>query len=445
MDTLNKLAILADAAKYDVSCSSSGSSRSNKPGGVGNAYHAGICHSWTDDGRCVSLLKILLSNDCIYNCAYCTNRNGNDRPRATFSPEEVADLTINFYRRNYIEGLFLSSGVHISPDDTMMNLIRAIAILRWEHRFNGYIHAKAIPGASPFLIEQLGLLVDRMSVNIELPTEQSLSILAPQKTKDAIFSSMQFIKKRIDADKSGQQKSLSLYTSKGLASQTDLLDTQKAQKTQKTNKHKKFVPAGQTTQLIIGATPENDFSILRLSEGLYEKINMKRVYYTAYLPVNDGKSLPALATAPPLLREHRLYQADWLLRFYGFTAHEILDESSPSLDSTMDPKAAWALRNIHLFPVDINKADYEQILRIPGIGVTTAKRIVVARRQRRLNHDNLKKLGIVMKRARHFLTCDGRTEGMINSPERLKFFLADKPLHQQLTLPFDPMPHNPIE
>lgn len=416
MDITDKLSILADAAKYDVSCSSSGSTRARQPGGIGNAYKAGICHTWTDDGRCVSLLKILLSNDCIYDCAYCVNRRSNDRPRATFSPGEVADITINFYRRNYIEGLFLSSAVLHSPDDTMINLIRAIAILRKEHRFSGYIHAKAIPGASARLVEQLGLLADRISVNVELPTERSLEALAPQKTRNAIFAPMRFISGRINEAKEKKTQRLSLSSPS-------------------------FVPAGQATQLIIGVTPETDLSILRLSEGLYGKLGLKRVYYSAYIAVNEERNLPALVTAPQLLREHRLYQADWLLRYYGFTTIEIVDERSPSLDESLDPKAAWALRNLHLFPLDVNKADYEQILRIPGVGVRSAKRIMVARRARRLRHDDLKKLGVVMKRATHFLTCDGRAEGMINSPERLKVFLADKPVRQQLTLPFEPMSH----
>lgn len=411
MEILDRLAILSDAAKYDVSCSSSGSNRPNAPGGVGNAYRAGICHTWTDDGRCVSLLKMLQTNECIYDCAYCVNRRSNDRPRATFTPQEVADLTINFYRRNYIEGLFLSSGVRRSPDDTMLNLIQAVFILRNEYRFNGYIHAKAIPGSSSELVEQLGRLVDRMSVNIELPTEQSLSLLAPQKTKQGIFTPMRFIRERIQ--ERTQEKRLAL-------------------------RGPRFAPAGQTTQLIIGATPEDDRSILHLSEGLYGKFGLKRVYYSAYLPVNEGRNLPALVTAPPLLREHRLYQADWLLRFYGFNAGEILDERAPSLDETLDPKTAWALRNMHLFPMDVNRADYEQILRIPGIGVKSAKRIVVARRARRLRHEDLKRLGVVMKRASHFLTCDGRVEGMtVSSVERLRFLLMGKPVVQQLFLPFE--------
>lgn len=410
---MEKLTVLADAAKYDVSCSSSGSTRPNVPGGLGNAYRAGICHTWTDDGRCVSLLKLLLTNNCVYDCAYCANRRSNDRPRATFTPREVADLTINFYRRNYIEGLFLSSGVLRSPDETMLNLIQAVAILRDEHRFNGYIHAKTIPGSSPELIEQLGRRVDRISVNIELPTEQSLALLAPQKTKQGIFTPMRFITERI---------------------------AERAEEKRPALRAPRFAPAGQTTQLIIGATPETDRSILHLSEDLYGKLGLKRVYYSAYLPVNEDRNLPALVTAPPLLREHRLYQADWLLRFYGFRAAEILDERTSALDEVLDPKTSWALRNMQLFPIDVNRADYEQILRIPGIGVRSAKRIVVARRARRLRHEDLKRLGVVMKRASHFLTCDGRVEGMITaSTERLRFLLAGKAVVRQLLLPFEPI------
>jgi putative DNA modification/repair radical SAM protein len=359
----------------------------------------------------VSLLKILLSNDCIYDCAYCVNRRSNHRLRATFAPQEVADLTVDFYRRNYIEGLFLSSGIRRSPDDTMTDLIRAVFILRKEYRFNGYIHAKAIPGASSELIEQLGRLVDRMSVNIELPTERSLGLLAPQKTKKSIFTPMNFIRGRIE---------------------------EQAEEKRPAPREPRFVPAGQTTQLIVGATPDTDLSILRLSEGLYGKFGLKRVYYSAYMPVNQERNLPALATAPPLLREHRLYQADWLLRYYGFTTGEIVDDTS-SLDETLDPKTAWALRNMSFFPVDANKADYEKLLRVPGIGVRSAKRIVVARRSRRLRHEDLKRLGVVMKRAAHFITCDGRAEGMISSLDRLRRFLSDKPISQQLLLPFDPV------
>jgi putative DNA modification/repair radical SAM protein len=379
---------------------------------LGNAYSAGICHTWTDDGRCVSLLKILLSNDCVYDCAYCVNRRSNDRPRATFTPREVADLTVNFYRRNYIEGLFLSSGVFRSPDDTMIALIQSVAILRKEHRFNGYIHAKTIPGASDDLIERLGRLADRVSVNIELPTERSLSLLAPQKTKDSIFRPMNFIRGRIE---------------------------ERASEKRPVPRAPRFAPAGQTTQLIVGATPETDFNILRLSEALYGKFGLKRVYYSAYLPVNEGRHLPALTAAPPLLREHRLYQADWLLRFYGFAAGEIVGESAPSLDEALDPKTAWALRNMQFFPVDINRDDYERILRVPGIGVKSAGRVVVARRERRLRHEDLKRLGVVMKRASHFVTCDGRSEGTPLSFERLRLFLTGRPESRQLLLPFEPV------
>jgi putative DNA modification/repair radical SAM protein len=360
----------------------------------------------------VSLLKILLSNDCVYDCAYCVNRRSNDRPRATFTPREIADLTVNFYRRNYIEGLFLSSGVFRSPDDTMIALIQSVAILRKEHRFNGYIHAKAIPGASDDLVERLGRLADRVSVNIELPTERSLSLLAPQKTKDAIFRPMNFIRGRIE---------------------------ERASEKRPVPRAPRFAPAGQTTQLIVGATPETDFNILRLSEALYGKFGLKRVYYSAYLPVNEGRHLPALTAAPPLLREHRLYQADWLIRFYGFAAGEIVGESAPSLDEALDPKTAWALRNMQFFPVDINRADYERILRVPGIGVKSAGRVVVARRERRLRHEDLKRLGVVMKRASHFVTCDGRSEGTPLSFERLRCFLTGRPESRQLLLPFEPV------
>ncbi|MDR1740727.1 MAG: putative DNA modification/repair radical SAM protein [Synergistaceae bacterium] len=407
---IGKLSILADAAKYDVSCSSSGSKRANTPLGLGSAYSAGICHTWTDDGRCVSLLKLLLSNDCAYDCAYCVNRRSNDRPRATFTPEEVADLTINFYRRNYIEGLFLSSAVIHGPDETMLRMVRTAAILRRERRFNGYIHAKAIPGCSSELVEAMGRLVDRMSVNVELPTEQSLTLLAPQKSKQAVFRPMNFISGRISEARDDQKRHLPAVRRKSA---------------------QMFVPAGQTTQLIIGATPDSDRAIIRLSEALYGRFGLKRVYYSAYMPVNEGSSLPVLP--PPLLREHRLYQADWLLRFYGFSAPEIFD-GSEALDEALDPKTAWALRNFSFFPVDVNRADYERILRIPGVGVKSAKRIVSARRARRLRHEDLKALGVVMKRARHFLTCDGRAEDMISDAGLLRLMLTD--VSRQLTLPF---------
>jgi len=375
---LEKLKILADAAKYDVSCASSGNNRSNT-GGIGNAVACGICHSFTDDGRCVSLLKLLMTNHCIYDCAYCINRRTNDRPRAMLSAQEVVDLTINFYRRNYIEGLFLSSGILKNPDFTMERLVLVAKKLRSEERYNGYIHLKAIPGSSPELIRQAGLFADRLSVNIEIPTEQQLRRLAPEKNFLSVFQPMDQINNGIQLYKEERRK----------------------------YRHaERFTPAGQSTQLIIGATPENDREILTLASGLYQQQRLKRVYYSGYLPVNDyDKRLPALQS-PPLVRENRLYQSDWLMRFYHFRAEEILSPNEPFLDLEIDPKLAYAIRNPHLFPVDINRADYEMILRVPGIGVQSAKMIVDARRFRRLNSLHLKKIGAVMKRAQYFITCN---------------------------------------
>lgn len=378
MEIMDKLKILADSAKYDVSCSSSGSKRKNTKGGIGNGEVSGICHSWASDGRCISLLKILMTNACIYDCKYCMNRCSNDVPRATFTPREIADLTIEFYKRNYIEGLFLSSGVIKSPDYTMEQLYQTVFILRNEYHFNGYIHTKTIPGASTQLINKLGNLVDRMSINIELPSNDSLKLLAPQKEKVGILAPMQHISTNISIAK--QEKS---------------------------NYAKRFVPAGQTTQLMVGATPESDLKILRLSEGLYQKFSLKRVYYSAYVSVNEDSNLPTLET-PPLLRENRLYQADWLLRFYGFKAEELLDESHPNFNNMLDPKCEWALRHLEQFPIDINTADFYTLLRIPGIGVISAKRIISARRTFNLNFDSLKGLGVVLKRAVYFITCNGK-------------------------------------
>lgn len=378
MEVLDKLKILAASAKYDVSCSSSGSKRQNSSTGIGNGEVSGICHSWGADGRCISLLKILMSNSCIYDCKYCINRATNDIPRATFTPREIADLTINFYKRNYIEGLFLSSGVIKTPDYTMEQIYQAIYILRNEYNFNGYIHTKSIPGSSPELIKKVGNLVDRMSINIELPSESSLKLLAPQKGKDEILKPMEYISTNISSSK-----------------------------LEKSRYSDKFVPAGQTTQLIIGATPETDLRILRLSEGLYNKYRLKRVYYSAYVAVNNDKNLP-IASPPPLLRENRLYQADWLLRFYGFKSEELLDETHQNFNNLLDPKCDWAIRNLDKFPIEINKADYFTLLRIPGVGVISAKRIIQARRSFNLNYDNLKKLGVVLKRARYFITCNGK-------------------------------------
>lgn len=385
MELMDKLSILADAAKYDVSCSSSGSQRGNTPGGVGNAAVSGICHSWADDGRCISLLKILFTNYCIYDCAYCVNRVSNDRARAAFTAQEVADLTINFYRRNYIEGLFLSSAVMKSPDHTMEQLLKTVRILREEHKFNGYIHLKAIPDADLSLIAQAGEYADRMSVNIELPSRKSLKLLAPQKEFDTIVSPMKNIGTKIVERKAERKKN---------------------------RKMNNFVPAGQSTQLIVGASPEPDFHILKLSEGLYNKFNLKRVYYSAYIPVANNPNLPALRN-PPLLREHRLYQADWLLRFYKFQADELLDRENPNFDIALDPKANWALNHLELFPIEINTADYELLLRVPGVGIKSAQRIVRSRRNGSISYYDLKKFGTVLKRARYFITCQGKYFGGI--------------------------------
>ncbi|GFE57680.1 putative DNA modification/repair radical SAM protein [Geobacter sp. AOG1] len=379
MELEKRLVILAESAKYDVSCASSGSKRYNRDG-IGNAASCGICHSWTSDGRCVSLLKVLLTNACIYDCAYCVNRRSNDVPRASLTPEEVAELTIGFYRRNYIEGLFLSTGVVHGPDQTMELLIRAARLLRETHRFNGYIHLKLVPGADPLLVEQAGRFADRVSVNIELPTRESLKLLAPDKSREAIIGPMR--------------------TASGLI-------TRSREERKVSRKAPLFAPAGQSTQLIVGATPESDLQIIRLAEGFYNRLGMKRVYYSAFIPVAGGNRLPALPV-PPLVREHRLYQADWLLRYYGFAAHEVLDDGRPDLDLAVDPKCGWALRHLDLFPVEVNRADYEVLLRVPGIGVRSAKRIVRARRQQRLSFDDLAKLGVVLKRARYFLTARGK-------------------------------------
>ncbi len=384
MDALRKLEILADAAKYDVSCSSSGSNRQNKKGGLGNASAAGICHSWTDDGRCISLLKILMSNSCIYDCAYCVNRSSNDLPRATFTPEEVADITINFYKRNYIEGLFLSSAVVKSPDHTMEQFIEILKKLRDVENFNGYIHLKAIPGADKKLLDKAGSYADRMSVNIELPTEDGLRMLAPQKKQNEILGPMNDIKQGM---------------------------LQSIEERKIFRNSPKFVPAGQTTQLIVGATKDSDYRILKLSEGLYNDFQLKRVYYSAFVPVSTNPLLPRISS-PPLVRENRLYQADWLLRFYGFNSDELLSEDKPDFDLLLDPKCDWALRNIDKFPIEINRAEYHMLLRVPGIGVKSAQRIVSRRRFCQLDFDDLKKLGVVLKRAKYFITCKGIHSGI---------------------------------
>lgn len=379
---MEKLTILSDAAKYDAACTSSGLDRTGRPGQLGSTVLSGCCHSFSADGRCVTLLKVLMTNVCCYDCQYCVNRRSNDLPRAAFTPRELAELTIQFYRRNYIEGLFLSSAVLHSPDYTTERMIEALRIVREEYGFAGYIHAKAIPGADPMLTYRLGLLADRMSVNIELPSERSLQTLAPDKTKTAILAPMGQIRDGIVESK----HELKLY--RGAP---------------------RFAPAGQSTQMIVGATPESDLHILRLTEGLYQKYRLKRVFYSAYMPVSDSSLLPApQGFKPPLLREHRLYQADWLLRYYHFKAAELLDEGNPDFDPLVDPKCSWALRHMETFPVEVNRADYELLLRVPGIGVRSAQRILTARRVGPLTFEGLKKLGVVLKRAQYFLTCSGK-------------------------------------
>lgn len=381
MTVMDKLGILSDAAKYDVSCSSSGVERRGNGVDMGSCAKAGICHSFAADGRCISLLKILFTNECIYDCKYCINRKSNDIPRATFTPEEVCDLTIQFYRRNYIEGLFLSSGIIGNPNYTMELLYRTVYLLRRVHRFMGYIHIKAIPGADPRLIQMTGFLADRMSVNLELPTAEGLRALAPNKHRVNILTPMRQIQTGITQN----QHDLVVY------------------------RHTpQFVPGGQSTQMIIGATPENDYQLINVAEALYKKFELKRVYYSAFVNVNEDSSLPALPGGPPLLREHRLYQADWLMRFYGFEAGELLDENRPYFNVLLDPKEDWAVRHLECFPVEINKAPYDMILRVPGIGVKSALRIVKARKSANLTFDTLRKIGVVLKRALYFITCNGK-------------------------------------
>jgi len=406
-----KLAILTDAAKYDASCASSGSNR--KGAKTGSTSTSGICHSWSSDGRCVSLLKILLSNVCLYDCAYCINRRGNDRPRATFSVAEVVTLTMDFYRRNYIEGLFLSSAVFGSPDRVMERMVAIARRLRQEEGFGGYIHLKAIPGASLELMRQAGLFADRVSVNIELPSEASLKQLAPEKTKADIITPMAFLGNSIRESRSERKRD---------------------------RRAPAFAPGGHSTQLIVGASPESDLQIVRLGESLYQHYDLSRVYYSAFIPVNRYDSRLQPVDMPPLLREHRLYQADWLLRNYGYRADELLSEAQPELDIVLDPKAMWAIRNYHFFPVDINRAEYAHILRVPGIGVTSARRIVSARRFQKLCLADLQKLGVVLKRAAFFITAAGRSPGFhrqsVESVRRVLTREAQPANAEQLTFAF---------
>lgn len=371
-----KLEILADAAKYDVSCSSSGGNRKNTNGGLGNSHSSGICHSYTEDGRCVSLLKILLTNHCIYDCAYCVSRKSNDIKRAAFTVEEVVDLTMNFYRRNYIEGLFLSSGIFKDADTTMERLVRVAKKLRTEHKFNGYIHLKSIPGASDEIMKQAGLYADRLSINLEIPTEKGLKLLAPEKSHDQMIKPMGFIKNELILYK--EEKKIF-------------------------KKVPKFAPAGQSTQMIVGATDETDFKIIKVADHFYQNFNLKRVYYSGYVPMLEDSRLPSIHSQVPMLRENRLYQADWLMRFYGFAADEIVERSNPFLDLEIDPKLAWALRNREKFPVNINTATKEMILRIPGIGTKSTNKILQARRFQKLNLEHLKKIGVAVNRAKFFV------------------------------------------
>jgi len=391
LSTIEKLEILSDAAKYDVSCASSGSDRKNTKYGLGNSKNMGICHTYTPDGRCVSLLKILYTNFCIFDCAYCVTRKSNDIKRTAFTVQEVVDLTMNFYKRNYIEGLFLSSGIFKSADYTMERLVRIAKKLRTECDFNGYIHLKAIPGASDDILYEAGLYADRLSVNIEMPSEMSLKKVAPEKSFKDALEPMEYLKGVISDSKAERKKS---------------------------RKAPKISPGGQSTQLVIGASPENDKQILELSDDLYKGKNLKRVYYSGYVPISDDNRLPTVDKTP-VIRENRLYQADWLMRFYGFKVEEIVDDAFPDLDLEMDPKSSFALRNLDLFPVDINKADYHQILRVPGIGVKSAKKIVSARKFTKLREEHLKKIGVIWKRAQYFINCQGMTNQLITKPTEL--------------------------
>lgn len=492
MTVQRKLEILSDAAKYDVACTSSGVDRNGMSGGMGNAVASGICHTFSADGRCISLLKILFTNECIFDCKYCLNRSSNDVVRASFTPEEVCTLTMEFYRRNYIEGLFLSSGILMSPNYTMELICQTLKMLREVYRFNGYIHCKAVPGADPALIEMTGWYADRMSVNLELPTADGLRKLAPHKNRRNILNPMKQIQLgRMEAlggasygyisdtqnnlysrtsdnsynishrsgppgfrkntgsnavtssetsgillpgDDSSQHGTVRNITSGGLGL------------VKRPSVNRGFVPAGQSTQMIIGATPENDYQIISVAEALYQKFDLKRVFYSAFIRVNEDSSLPALPGGPPLLREHRLYQADWLLRYYGFMASELLSEARPNFNVLLDPKCNWALGHLEVFPIEINKADYYTLLRVPGIGMKSAQRIVKARRSARLRFEDLKKIGVVLKRAVYFISCDGKmmypvrieenyiTNQLIHVKERLPFGIEGAATYQQISL-----------
>ncbi|MDR3295805.1 MAG: putative DNA modification/repair radical SAM protein [Clostridiales Family XIII bacterium] len=464
-DLLEKLKILSDGAKYDVSCASSGVDRSNI-GRMGNACAAGICHSWAADGRCISLLKVLFTNRCAYDCKYCVNRRSADTPRAGFEPEELAGLTMEFYRRNYIEGLFLSSAVEISPDDTAEKIGRCLYLLRQEHQFAGYIHAKIIPGVSPEILHRIGMLADRLSVNVELPSGESLRRLAPQKKTKGIFGPMRQITQTLAEQKAlkgpgfmgrgnpagGAGFTAGANLTMGDGSLTEMMRPGNAAAAFRPGGYKeRFAPGGQSTQMIIGASPENDRQIIKTSETLYRTFQLKRVYFSAYIPVGEAPELPPRFSPPPLKREHRLYQADWLLRFYGFTADEILDEKNPFLDPDLDPKISWALRHIEQFPVEVNKAPLELLLRIPGIGTVSAMRIARQRRMAAVKYEDLKKMGVALKRARFFLTCSGKyygggdpdpvyIKGEALLPEAIRDNLSEKGASRQISMFGDATP-----
>lgn len=404
-----KLEILSDAAKYDVACTSSGVERKGKAGMIGNTAASGICHSFAADGRCISLLKILFTNECIHDCKYCINRRSNDTLRTSFTPEEVCELTIQFYRRNYIEGLFLSSGVRHSPDETMEQIYITLKMLREKYKFNGYIHVKGIPGASPQLVEAVGFLADRMSLNLELATADGLKQLAPGKSREKILLPMRQIQKGIHGQRMLLTDGKSQHESAlvGDVPENTALSVSSLQYPAIRKQHD-FVPAGQSTQMIVGATQENDYQLLTVAESLYQNYDLKRVFYSAYVALNEDSALPDPGTKPPLLREHRLYQADWLLRFYGFKATELLSEEKPNFNVFLDPKCEWAIRHLEHFPVEINRASYDLLLRVPGIGVKSARRIVMARRSEKLDFEHLRRIGVVLKRAHYFITCNGK-------------------------------------
>lgn len=473
LDIQEKLRILSDAAKYDVSCSSSGVARKGKKGTIGNTLAAGICHSFAADGRCISLLKILFTNQCIYDCCYCINRRSNDVVRTAFTPDEVCTLTIEFYRRNYIEGLFLSSGILHSPDYTMGLIYQTLRRLREQYHFNGYIHVKIIPGTDKGLIEQIGFLADRMSVNLELPTAEGLRKLAPGKTREKILMPMRQVQRGIAAQNlkaldgpARYEKALpedrrrtpsSLRHEIGMADSAAHPGRNVWTALQSSSHQRFFVPAGQSTQMIVGATPESDYHMIRVAEALYQNYDLKRVFYSAFVRVNDDSLLPVLPGGPPLLREHRLYQADWLLRFYGFQAQELLSEERPNFNVLLDPKCDWALRHLERFPVEVNRADYQTLLRVPGLGVKSARRILAARKSAVLDFGDLKKLGVVLKRAMYFLTCSGKmmypipieenfiTRQLVSTERRKTWDIENHNSYRQLSLFDDYQVAAPVE